>query len=477
MPSNDHDLGDERRPDRFGDRPQPIRRLYDEEPQTKSVSVLGVLALISGIGSMLFSFIPCCGMFAIVGGVPSLLLGGVAWILANNSNGRTGIGVPIASVIVSVISILFSFLWWALVYTHKPVLPAIDDGSPAIVVRVKDLEKEFDENELAADTKYKNKIVEVAGEVLSISRNDKPGKITVELVDAGQTVECHFSNWGKANVAELGQLQVGQGVRIRGICQGKVDGIVTVDSCSLVKGDAKPEPIRTDPKKNEPKKNDPGSTPPIFITAADFDKAYAENAVKADTNYKGRHLEVTGKFIRVSRVVFGIAVVELEGHDGDTVNFHFNEGDQAPLAKLVPGDMVVIRGICQHEGTISIINCIYVKTLQKPSLGPPVVVSAVALAKAYEGNSVAADTKYKGKYLEITGPVLRVSQQPPGRITVEIGDEDRFLLRCDFAAKDNAQFEKVNVGDKVTIRGVCRGNAFGTVTLEDCTIPKKDEKK
>lgn len=471
-----------KRNDDDDDRPRKSRRRRDDDDtdsEKKSTSILGVFALIGAIGSLLLSFIPCIGAFAIFGGVVSLLKGGLAWFLASRSGGRTGTGVPIASVVVSGLAILIGGAWAGLMYSMKDSTPpVVDDGSPPIVMTAVELDKEYDTNELASDGKYKNKTLEVTGKIKKITKDDKPGKITVELVgiDSDSTVDCHFDKHDKSKEAELAALNVGQQTTIRGTCKGKVRGWVTLDKCSVINEADKTSDPKTGPA-TDPKKSDPKADPPIAITAEDLDKAYKENAIGADTNYKNKTLEVTGKFVRITRNKPGKVTVEIEGSEFDTIDCDFNASDQGQLGKLAAGDMLVIRGTCRGEvdDTITLNTCTLVKTLAKPSAGPPTIVTADALSKAYESNSVSADAKYKGKYLEISGTVLRVGQRPPNKITVDIGTEDRFMLQCDFLAKDSkTALESVSAGDKIVIRGICRGNASGVVALEECTIPKKD---
>jgi hypothetical protein len=100
------------------------------------------------------------------------------------------------------------------------------------------LDKEFTTNEPAAEGKYKDKVVIVTGKVKKITKDDKPGKITVELLGVYRkdmtpeqsTVDCHFS---KSQSSELAALTVGSQVTIRGKCKGKINGWLTLDPCSL----------------------------------------------------------------------------------------------------------------------------------------------------------------------------------------------------------------------------------------------------
>ncbi len=404
---------------------------------------------------------------AIAGGAFGLLLGVIGIVVAKKSQ-RQGTGLPIAGTVVNALAILIGGAWllvMALVF-NKGGGDSTTDPGPGIAITSLALDQEYDDNELAADKKYKGKALIVTGAIKKITRDDKPGKVTIELTGtAGSTVDCHFD---RDKQAELGGLALGQEVTIRGTCKGKVRTFVTLETCSL---DQKPP----EEKKPEGKGQD---IPPLAVTAEELERAYDGNVVAADTMYKGKALELTGKVVRVARNKPGKVTVEFESEVGPPVDCDFTTKEaQAPLGGVAVGDMVVVRGTCRgkpDDDVVTLTNCTLVKKLDKPAEGPPVIVTAEVLAKAYEGNVVAADAKYKGKFLEVTGKVLRVGKRPPGKIAVEIGTEERLMLVCDFLAKEGqAQLAAVEVGDTVVIRGTCKGGGDGLPLLENCTLVKK----
>lgn len=59
--------------------------------------------------------------------------------------------------------------------------------------------------------------------------------------------------------------------------------------------------------------------------------------------------------------------------------------------------------------------------------GKVININAPALGKAYDSNEVAADAKYKGKYLWIAGVVDSVTKGFTGSITVRIRSNNQFL--------------------------------------------------
>jgi Sec-independent protein translocase protein TatA len=103
----------------------------------------------------------------------------------------------------------------------------------------------------------------------------------------------------------------------------------------------------------------------------------------------------------------------------------------------------------------------------------PLIVSAKELLDAYETNPVAADNKYKGKWLEVAGEVDAIDKVV--KIDVTLKDQGRTKprgLKCEFEDNQQATVAQLKPGDKVTIKGKCLGK-FTTVGLEKCEVVKK----
>ena len=80
--------------------------------------------------------------------------------------------------------------------------PAAPSEKP-IAVQARVMTKDYDENELAADGKYKGKTIAVSGKVENIA--ETMGNVTVSLAghDMVKSVMCSFEESEKANVAKL----------------------------------------------------------------------------------------------------------------------------------------------------------------------------------------------------------------------------------------------------------------------------------
>jgi hypothetical protein len=218
---------------------------YDPAP-TKGVSVLGIISLVMGILGSIISLIPCFGM--VVGGpIAGIgLLLGVIGLIVSLTGKQSGIGFPIAGSAVSLLGLCIAGAWLAIttvffkqasdqaqaqMQREQQERQAIREG-PATKVTAAALYKEYDDNALAADRKYKEKVLEVAGQIERI--DDKGFTATVELkTDAeGETVDCKFALDQQNNLVHL---KPGQHVTIRGKCKGRADDSPTLEKCILVK--------------------------------------------------------------------------------------------------------------------------------------------------------------------------------------------------------------------------------------------------
>src|SRR5262249_17257449 len=116
-----------------------------------------------------------------------------------------------------------------------------------------------------------------------------------------------------------------------------------------------------------------------------------------------------------------------------------------------------------------------------PSGGPPPVptahVKAGDLLKEYSTNAVAADAKYKGKLVQVSGkfgsaqkaPLLGYAVQllPEDAADVNLSSVQSFIVES--AAQDVA---KLQPEQKLRMQGRWDGQVLGQVKLSQCTLVK-----
>jgi len=322
-------------------------------PVAKKMSVLGILAVLCGVMSLIVSFIPCIGSLAIGSGVIGLIMGGIGLMIAGGSN--HGKGLPIAGIVLNLLSIIVAVVW-IFVLTgmsgNKATTDAIAEveNAEAIKITAAQLSKEFETNIVKADATYKGKVVEVTGKVKLVSK-ERIGRITVEIGSNDNTIDCDF---GSATQSDLAGIDVGQSVTIRGKVKGvdrKTDYVV-LETCKLVKEPA-PGTVPTKPLPT-----------PVVTDAAKLVKDYSTNTLKADGLYKGKYLEIKVKMERVSNEDGKLILMAFSGDNEDfgVIQCEFPASAKDQLAKLEAKQNVTVRGTCKYEdSTITLTGCILVK--------------------------------------------------------------------------------------------------------------------
>jgi hypothetical protein len=101
---------------------------------------------------------------------------------------------------------------------------------------------------------------------------------------------------------------------------------------------------------------------------------------------------------------------------------------------------------------------------------PAVEISASQLYADYESNGVAADQKYKGKVLLVSGTVNNIDRDITDNIYVTLkGDEYFGDIQCFFAEDHVNTASQLSKGQQITVKGKCDGKMMN-VMLKGCVI-------
>ena len=101
---------------------------------------------------------------------------------------------------------------------------------------------------------------------------------------------------------------------------------------------------------------------------------------------------------------------------------------------------------------------------------PAFKVSARQLSADYEANGVAADGKYKGKVLQVTGVVNTIDRDIMDKIYVTLkGDQYFGDIQCFFAESHVGTASQLSKGQTITVKGKCDGKLMN-VMLKGCII-------
>jgi hypothetical protein len=103
---------------------------------------------------------------------------------------------------------------------------------------------------------------------------------------------------------------------------------------------------------------------------------------------------------------------------------------------------------------------------------PEIQVTAPELVKEYDANEVAADEKYKGKTVTVSGIIHDIGKDlgDDPYIILSSGEEMELTsVQCMF--KDKGEVAKLSKGQKITVTGKIDGKLMN-VLINDCQFKK-----
>lgn len=103
----------------------------------------------------------------------------------------------------------------------------------------------------------------------------------------------------------------------------------------------------------------------------------------------------------------------------------------------------------------------------------PLQVTTSKLFSAYAENEIGADAKYKGKTIEVTGPVFAVGKAVDGSFYVALSDRPNWIAHCMLETNDPAVGE-LKTGQKIKVigegTGLKRSEDFNVLRLAHCKL-------
>lgn len=111
--------------------------------------------------------------------------------------------------------------------------------------------------------------------------------------------------------------------------------------------------------------------------------------------------------------------------------------------------------------------------LAAPEVGPDGLLSvgAVRLWRDYQENEVAADNRYKGKRLRVTGTVVSIERDADGRPVLHlVSGNPIFLTMATLDRADIPAAAQLKKGDQVVVRCIGDGQTMRMPQLERCLM-------
>lgn len=133
--------------------------------------------------------------------------------------------------IIAMIILFFVFvgIFFAYKMANKSHID-ITKTSAEIIINASVLIDEFSNDEILANNKYLDKIIQVNGKILSNNNIEGKGVIELETSNDFGSVLCHFSP-KSSNKIRL--FEIGKNIEIKGICTGFLMDVVLV-KCEII---------------------------------------------------------------------------------------------------------------------------------------------------------------------------------------------------------------------------------------------------
>lgn len=98
-------------------------------------------------------------------------------------------------------------------------------------------------------------------------------------------------------------------------------------------------------------------------------------------------------------------------------------------------------------------------------------IDAMALFSAFEADETKATAQYVDKLIKVSGTAQEITETEGGGMLVVLRDEmEMFGVNCSFLPTEQSAIQSLQIGDKLTIKGLCSGATIGGVDLSRCII-------
>lgn len=95
-------------------------------------------------------------------------------------------------------------------------------------------------------------------------------------------------------------------------------------------------------------------------------------------------------------------------------------------------------------------------------------VTAAEIADDFDGNQVAAESKWNGKYVQFTAVVSNITDS--GLSFTDIGSKEFSLTQISCKVNDKQSLLSLKNGESVTVKGTIGKQTIGVIDMTDCEV-------
>lgn len=100
----------------------------------------------------------------------------------------------------------------------------------------------------------------------------------------------------------------------------------------------------------------------------------------------------------------------------------------------------------------------------------PKQVEAAEIADDFDGNQVAAESKWNGKYVQFTAVVSNITDS--GLSFTNVGSKQFSLTQISCRVSDKQSLLSLKNGESVTVKGTIGKQTIGVIDMTDCEVVK-----
>jgi hypothetical protein len=221
--------------------------------------------------------------------------------------------------------------------------------------------------------------------------------------------------------------------------------------------DGKPKP--TDDGKPKDGTGVPLGKADVSLTSRELADEFLKDFAAAMAKYKGKVVEVSGLVTHCYFNAAGEPILALQGGDPKNVLSIVIcvTADPRPWNKVTPGQTAKIKGAWSDRsvGSPNLTKC----EIEEVSGPPAPTLTADELAAEYTKDTSAANTKYDGKWLILTGELDKLESERGGPVLVFKTKEKEPRVSVDFQAAAEKTLKGLQPGQKIKALGKYLGGS------------------
>ena len=204
-----------------------------------------------------------------------------------------------------------------------------------------------------------------------------------------------------------------------------------------------------------------------IVTVEEMENDLSANALKAQEQYKGKYLQITGRLSTIDSDGKYISLSPSGFSMTSVMCYIKNDTQKAQVANMSSDDMVTLRGKCKDVGeimgysldidSIDGYDTDSVELSFATSSDGYIIASADELVEIINKNALVAQNTFKGKKMAVTGRLGNIDSDGKYISLDSSKDFDFTNIQCYLKTDEQkAKIMEMKKGDTLTVKGTCK---------------------